>query len=1261
MQTIDAANCRSDRAAELFDNSLNVIHRRADRLFAWLMIAQWIGGIGVALWISPRTWIGAESQTHWHVWAAIFLGGAVTSLPVYFAHVMPGRALTRHTIAVAQMLFSALLIHLTGGRIETHFHVFGSLAFLAFYRDWRVLVTATVVVAFDHAMRGMFFPQSVFGVLTASPWRWIEHTGWVLFEDFFLFISIKQSTRIEVAERRADLEVSEQLEMRVKERTAELADANEALQAENTERKRGEEALRQAEEKYRGIFENALEGIFQTTPDGRFIAANFALARILGFDSPEELIGARTDIAQEEYVDPQSREEFKRLLDENGSVLDFELEACRKDGSKIWMSENVVAVRDAKGTVIHYEGTAQDITKRKQAEDALRISEAHLQTVVENLSEGVIVSDLNGKLLHWNRSALKIHGIANVDEGARKLTELVDTFELSAIDRTRIPVEEWPLSRILRGENLRDLELRVRNIKAGWQHIFNYGGTLVRDGNNRPLMAIVTITDITERKGAEEMLRGSEERYRTLFESNPNPMWVYDLETLSFLAVNAAAVRHYGYAQDEFLAMTIKDIRPPEDIPALMDDLSHETAGLDSSTQWRHRKKDGALIDVEITSHEQMWLGRAAKLVLINDISVRKDAEKHLAQMEGRYRGLLEAAPDAMVVVNQGGEIVLLNLQAEKQFGYRRDELVGQKVKNIIPEGFAERLVADDLRSAEDALAQQIGTGIELTGRRKNGSDFPIEIMLSPLESADGILVTAAIRDISERKRAEERLREQADMLNRAHDAIIVRNFEDQRIVFWNSGAERLYGWSASEAIGRLTGELLYADSKEREGPLKLLSSTGDFRGELKQITKDGREVIVDARATIVRNPDGTPRCVLSMNTDITEQKKLEMQLLRAQRLESIGTLASGVAHDLNNILTPILICAEVLKGNPVQEDLPALVSMIEESAKRGANVVKQVLTFARGIEGEHVVIKPSHLIQEMIDVAQKTFPKTIEILGRYTDDLWSIKCDPTQLHQVLVNLSLNARDAMPNGGTITIGAENFDVDEHYASMTPDAKPGPHVILRVTDTGRGMPRAIIDKIFDPFFTTKEVGKGTGLGLSTTLGIVKSHSGFISVYSEPGQGTTFKMFLPATMTDEDLRQSKTSVVPIQGNGELILVVDDEPNILGITKMILEKHRYDVLSAGDGPEALAIFAQQMQSINLVLTDLSMPYMDGVALVRALKKMRPDVSIVASTGQGEQAGVAALQSLGVKNFLTKPYNTQQLLATTHDTLQKKTELVV
>jgi two-component system, cell cycle sensor histidine kinase and response regulator CckA len=518
-------------------------------------------------------------------------------------------------------------------------------------------------------------------------------------------------------------------------------------------------------------------------------------------------------------------------------------------------------------------------------------------------------------------------------------------------------------------------------------------------------------------------------------------------------------------------------------------------------------------------------------------------------------------------------------------------------------------------------------------------------------QAVERALEQKRLRD--ERRRTEERLREQADIISRARDAVIIRDFGSDIITFWNEGAEHLYGWSASEAVGRRLGDLMFAESTDRGALVEKLVSTGEYHGEIKHRCKDGREVIVDSRTTLIRNDDGTPRAVLGINSDVTEQKNLEMQLLRAQRLESIGTLASGVAHDLNNILTPILMCAQTLREELVEEDRQSALSLIEESARRGAVVVKQVLTFARGIEGERVLIKPSHLIEEMVDIARKTFPKSIEISSRYPEDLWSIEGDPTQLHQVLLNLSVNARDAMPNGGALVIRAENFNVDEYYASMTPDARLGQFVALRVSDTGTGMPRAMIDKIFDPFFTTKEIGKGTGLGLSTTLGIVKSHGGFISVYSEQGKGTTFKLFLPAAMTDANLQQSKASVVPIQGNGELILVVDDEPNILGITKMVLERNNYHVVSANDGPEALAIFAQQMQSIRLVLTDISMPYMDGAALVRTLRKMKSHVPIVASTGQGEEARASEMQALHVADLLTKPYDTGQLLNTLHTAL--------
>ncbi|MFN2542459.1 MAG: PAS domain S-box protein [Chthoniobacterales bacterium] len=394
------------------------------------------------------------------------------------------------------------------------------------------------------------------------------------------------------------------------------------------------------------------------------------------------------------------------------------------------------------------------VEARAQSEKALRESEAQLQTVVENLDEGVVVSDLSGQLLHWNRAALKLHGYSDLEQDRRRFAELADTFELSTLDGGRLPVEQWPLARILRGEDLHNLELSVRRIGADWRRILNYGGTLVHDASGRPLMAIVTSGDITDRKRADEMLRASEERYRRLFENNPNSMWVFDLETLSFLAVNAAAVRHYGYSQAEFLAMTVKDIRPAEDIPALLDDLSETPDGLDNSSQWRHRKKDGALIDVEITSHEVMWLGRRAKLVLIDDITERKRAETARAELAA----IVQSSDDAIIGKDLNGVITSWNLGAERIFGYLSGEIVGQPIMRLIP---------PDRKHEEAEILARIRRGervvhFDTVRVGKDGRMLDLSITVSPILNAAGKVTGASkvARDITERKKAEEEIRQ---------------------------------------------------------------------------------------------------------------------------------------------------------------------------------------------------------------------------------------------------------------------------------------------------------------------------------------------------------------------------------------------------------------------------------------------------------------------------------------------------------------------
>jgi PAS domain S-box-containing protein len=522
---------------------------------------------------------------------------------------------------------------------------------------------------------------------------------------------------------------------------------------------------------------------------------------------------------------------------------------------------------------------------------------------------------------------------------------------------------------------------------------------------------------------------------------------------------------------------------------------------------------------------------------------------------------------------------------------------------------------------------------------------------------AGGIVGVASIgEDVTDRESAMARVIEQAEMLDHAHEAIIVRDIHTRRITFWNRGAERLYGWSAAEAVGRDMGELIFAMPDALDRVTRQALETGEWHGEHRHLTKSGQELTVSSHVTLVRDAQGAPKSALVINFDLTGQKQLEEQLLRAQRIESIGTLASGVAHDLNNILSPILMGAPLLRGDLPPALREQIVTSIELSAQRGADIVGQVLTFARGVEGQRLLVQPAHLVDEMVKIAQETFPKSITVSSRYPNDIWALKGDPTQLHQILLNLCVNARDAMPNGGELTVALENFTVDEHFAAMAPGATSGPHVLMAVSDTGSGIPREIIDKIFDPFFTTKETGKGTGLGLSTVIGIVKSHGGFLRVESEVGRGTTFKLFLPATAGEGATVAStgRASASLPMGHGELVLVVDDEEGIIQITQTILETDGYRVITAGDGTEALALFARQMDEIKVVLADVMMPFMDGVALARVLKRMSPLTPLIACSGQCDAVREAQLKDAGVKLVLRKPYTRERLLAALRTVLE-------
>ncbi|MBW4610821.1 MAG: response regulator [Hassallia sp. WJT32-NPBG1] len=506
------------------------------------------------------------------------------------------------------------------------------------------------------------------------------------------------------------------------------------------------------------------------------------------------------------------------------------------------------------------------------------------------------------------------------------------------------------------------------------------------------------------------------------------------------------------------------------------------------------------------------------------------------------------------------------------------------------------------------------------------------------------IVYKLLIHYITQLKQAEHKIREQAALLDIVTDAIIVKNIHNQ-ILLWNKSAELLYGWKAEEAVGKDVVALLYEDLPPPEEALLTVIKNGSWQGELKQVQKSGDEVLVESRWTLVKDEFGQPKSILIASTEITQKKQLEAQLLRSQRLECIGTLAGGIAHDLNNVLAPILLAVPLLQMKLSDPQSEHLLRMLENNVKRGANLVRQVLSFARGIEARQTSVKVNSLLTEIEDIITGTFSKSIACNTHISENLWHVQGNATQLHQVLMNLVVNARDAMPDGGIMTISAENLVIDEHYAKMHIDAQVGCYVAITIADTGMGIPQTIQKRIFEPFFTTKEIGKGTGLGLSTALGIIKNHGGFVNVYSELNKGTQFQVYLPSSAKVE-MEPPCLQLKSIRGNGELILVVDDEAAIREITKSTLETYNYRVLTASDGVEGVAIYAQHQQEISVVLLDMMMPWMDGAIAIRTLQKINPHVKIIAMSGLLSNQNIAESAGTGVKGFLSKPCTARELL---------------
>jgi PAS domain S-box-containing protein len=782
-----------------------------------------------------------------------------------------------------------------------------------------------------------------------------------------------------------------------------------------------------------------------------------------------------------------------------------------------------------------------------------------------------------------------------------------------------------------------DEELAAQAVQAGAQD-YLVKGRLQEDVLPRSIRYAI------ERQRAERTLAESEERYRSLIESSPNGYLVHAGGKIVF--ANTASMKLFGADRlDQLVGKPFLATVSPEfhDLISHRAESAHAN-GSNAPVEVLGLRLDGTTVALEGTSNPFIHEGKPAVQVVLHDITERRLAEADARERSELLQAIFDHIPVMLCFMDQTGRIGWVNREAERVFGWSLVEIQAQ------PDIFTEWYPEPAYRAKVLAfIRESTGKFAEFHTTTRTGTVSPTS--WASVLLADGSSVGIGL-DITDRKRAETRFRWLVDS-------------NAQGVFFWNTAGGvtggndaflEMVGYSRAELeSGEINWTMMtppeYAESDRRS--LEEIAAKGFCAPYEKEwLRKDGSRVPILIGAAVFEDCPEEGVCFV---LDLTERKRIEQNALRTQRMESIGTLAGGIAHDLNNTLSPIIMSLDLLKTKFTDPGSQELLAIVSASAQRGADMVGQVLSFARGVEGRRMEVQVKHLLREVAKIVNDTFLKHIQVRVIIPHNLATVAGDPTQLHQVLLNLCVNARDAMPDGGTLTIAAESLVVDAHYAglSLHSEAKPGSYILIRVKDSGTGMPREVLEKAFDPFFTTKEIGKGTGLGLSTSLAIIKSHGGFIHVYSEPGKGTEFKIYLPAQTENSPAVAAERDAEMPHGHGELILVVDDEAAVREITQRTLESYGYRALLAAEGTEAVAIYGQQRAEIAVVLTDMMMPLMDGPTAIQILRRMNPAVRIIGASGLSDEDHVAHATSLGVKHFLPKPYTAETLLVTLRQVL--------